>query len=317
MYFPFLRGKQFELKALKDFFEENPESESIIPIIEPVNRSNRALESALDSFRGGNHKYALVLNPCEGDFKHRNVRFTLPEENPELFAQDNSWIPSFLCNDKLSHMVEESLDGDEYNQAMLVFPWGINLDDETVIRLVNHRNVNYIVVCFPSIPSPRIKRTLFSTGKHIVSMEDCFITRKRNADYADSPDEPFSCAFFYYQSEGYFGFADYTALSSEVNEGGMLPYAMAIHLTYKKSEDEVYIHHFVSDTNFDQSNIRGKFHEAARKIEPFFEGREPITRSVHELIERADDPDGYPGLGYLKKMSVKSHLELVYFLINE
>jgi hypothetical protein len=317
MYFPFLRGKQFEMKALKDFFEENPESGQIIPIIEPVNKSNRALESALVSLRNGHHPYALILNPCEGDFKHRSVLFTLPEENPDLFVQDGSWIPGFICHESQLSSIERCLNSDAYNRAMLVFPSGINLDNEIVTSLVNHRNVSHIVVCFPSFPSPRVKRTLRATGKHIIYMEDCFITRKRNADYADYPDEPFSSVFSYYQEEGYYGFADYTALSSEVSDGGMLPYALAIHLTYKKSEDEIYIHHFVSDTNYDQTNIRGKFQEAAMKIAPFFEGRVPITQTVRELIERSDDSNGYPGLGYLKKLSVKNHLELVRVLINE
>ena len=317
MYFPFLRGKQFELKALKDFFEENPKSGLIVPIIEPVNKSNRALESALVSLRSGNHPYALIMNPCEGDFKHRNVRFTLPEENREMFVQDNSWIPAFLCNASSLNSVEVSLNSGAYNQAMLVFPTGIDLDDEVVTRLVNHENVSYVVVCFPTTPSPRVKRLLLSTRKHIVYMEDCFITRKRNADYALHEDEFFSSAFSYYRDEGYYGFADYTALSSEVNDGGMLPYALAIHLTYKKSEDEINIRHFVSVTNYDQTNIRGKFQEAAMKISPFFEGRKPITRTVRELIQRADDSNGYPGLGYLKKLSVKNHLELVGVLINE
>lgn len=79
----------------------------------------------------------------------------------------------------------------------------------------------------------------------------------------------------------------------------MLPYALAIHLTYRKAEDQIYVHHFVSDNNFDQSNIKGKFYEAASKIEPFFE-RRIHTASVDELISKANNPDGYPGLGYLK-----------------
>ena len=45
-------------------------------------------------------------------------------------------------------------------------------------------------------------------------------------------------------------------------------------------------------------------------IEPFFRDI-ARTSAVSELIDRADASDGYPGLGYLKKLSVKNHLELV------
>ena len=36
MYFPLLRGKQYELVALKEFAEANPGNQYLCPIIEPV-----------------------------------------------------------------------------------------------------------------------------------------------------------------------------------------------------------------------------------------------------------------------------------------
>ena len=36
MYFPYLRGKQFELIALREFATQHPNAEKIVPIIEPV-----------------------------------------------------------------------------------------------------------------------------------------------------------------------------------------------------------------------------------------------------------------------------------------
>ena len=114
------------------------------------------------------------------------------------------------------------------------------------------------------------------------------------------------------------GFADFTPMAKDFIEGGMLPYAIAIHLTYQKSDDQIFVHHFVSDNNFDQSNIRGKFHEAAVKIAPFFNNNGLYhTSAVDELIRRADSDDGYPGLGYIKKLSVKNHLELITHILPE
>ena len=45
-------------------------------------------------------------------------------------------------------------------------------------------------------------------------------------------------------------------MGKDFQDGGMLPYAIAIHLTYLKSSEEIYVHHFVSDSNYDQSNIK-------------------------------------------------------------
>ena len=37
MYFPYLRGRQFELIALRDLVDKGVLSDKIIPIIEPLN----------------------------------------------------------------------------------------------------------------------------------------------------------------------------------------------------------------------------------------------------------------------------------------
>jgi hypothetical protein len=36
-----------------------------------------------------------------------------------------------------------------------------------------------------------------------------------------------------------------------------------------------------------------------------------LTKAVSELIDKAEKDYGYPGLGYLKKLSIKNHLELI------
>ena len=101
----------------------------------------------------------------------------------------------------------------------------------------------------------------------------------------------------------------------------MLPYAVAIHMTYKRTADQIYIHHFVSDTNDTNQDTANKFTEAGRKAIAFYEGMSDITPSAQELVQRAKNADrklkgdetesAYPGLGYLKKLSIKNHIELL------
>lgn len=45
MYFPYLRGRQFELIALRELLENDRMSEKIIPIIEPINPSSTLLKT--------------------------------------------------------------------------------------------------------------------------------------------------------------------------------------------------------------------------------------------------------------------------------
>lgn len=72
MYYPYLRAKQFELKALREFSEEHSGS-NIVPILEPVKKQSVALERAVGDMMENKMQFALVLNPTDGDFKHDTV----------------------------------------------------------------------------------------------------------------------------------------------------------------------------------------------------------------------------------------------------
>jgi hypothetical protein len=97
-------------------------------------------------------------------------------------------------------------------------------------------------------------------------------------------------------------------------EGGSAPYAVAIHLTYQKDNKEIWIRHFTSINNFDRANIQGKFAEAAEKAVKFLDSRGIHNEATDELrgyfAERK-----YPGLGMVKKISIKNHLELINEII--
>lgn len=316
MYYPYLRAKQFELKALREFSEEHSGS-NIVPILEPVKKQSVALERAVEDMMRNKMRFALVLNPTDGDFKHDTVSFgAWLEESKQLLngSQGIDWIPAFICTRKLLDDILSLIEKYQLNNVMLVFKSCMDMEDPKVSCLVNDPRVEFVVNAFGAVGSRRLNTILKRTGKKIIRLDDCFKTRTRNADYALEDDELFSEEPFYYMNDGYDGFSDYTTLPSDYVEGGVMPYAVAIHLSYKKDDDRLNVHHFVSDSNESNTNVRGKFHEAACKIEPFFEGKEQ-TSSVKELISKAEDPDGYPGLGYLKKLSVKNHLELIASII--
>lgn len=316
MYCPYLRGKQYELLALRDFSQDNQNNEKIVPIIEPVKQQLNGLNTAITLMRTNGLKFAVVLNPKDGDFKHPNINNDILTGLTPLADDREHWIPAYVYKGYsqrlLNHAEVNGLDS-----LMVIFPDGVDVGDENVMEFVSNEKIAYVVI--GNLGNNRSARgRLLRLGKEIISLEDRFRPKAKNADYADSVDEQFSEDFAYYQDDRLSGFADYTPLAKDFIEGGMLPYAIAIHLTYQKSDDQLYVHHFVSDSNFDQSNIRGKFHEAAAKIAPFYDGGGYFkTPSVEELIEKASSEDGYPGLGYIKKLSIKNHLELINHILPE
>lgn len=194
---------------------------------------------------------------------------------------------------------------------MIIFTSSADVNDSKVKSFLANESIAYIVATGLNNNRPA-RAELLKLNKTVISLEDKFNDRTRNVDYATAEDEMFSDDFAFYQADRLAGFADYTLMAKNFTEGGMLPYAIAIHLTYQKSDNQIFVHHFVSDSNNDQSNIRGKFHEAAIKIEPFYnEGGYSHTIAVDELIEKASSDNGYPGLGYIKKQSLLNHLELM------
>ena len=316
MYYPYLRGKQFELLALREFSNEYKNNSKIVPIIEPVKKQVNGLNAAALSMIENGMKFAVILNPSDGDYRHTGIDNDILMSLTALTDDRDNWIPAYIYKHNGKTLLDHAKQNNLLN-LMIIFPSGADVNDEELMEFLSKDEVAFVVS--GNLSNNRSARgRLLRLGKALISLEDRFNERPRNADYANEVDEIFSEDFAYYKEDGLAGFADFTPMAKDFIEGGMLPYAIAIHLTYQKSDDQIFVHHFVSDNNFDQSNIRGKFHEAAVKIAPFFNNNGLYhTSAVDELIRRADSDDGYPGLGYIKKLSVKNHLELITHILPE
>ena len=66
MYFPYLRGRQFELIALRDLVDKGVLSDKIIPIIEPVKLSSTLIKT-IESY-GKKGKQLNVIKLRNGIF---------------------------------------------------------------------------------------------------------------------------------------------------------------------------------------------------------------------------------------------------------
>lgn len=309
MYFPYLRGKQFELLALRELADEINEGFHFIPIIEPVKMTLTGLTTAVKKMIEKEMKFALVLNPYEEDFAF--TESDLMEEIPELKQFRDAWIPAFVYKEEADvRRIKELIQKNSLNQTMVVFHQPIPIDNEKCMNLLHQSEIKYLVVSDGD--SRTTMRKLFDCfeGKKFIRLDNNFKELTRNSDYGMNTDESFTEQHLFYEKDGYFGFGDYTALRKNYTVGGMLPYAIAIHLTYQKEDGVVYIHHFVSDTNDDRSNIQGKFFEAALKVKAFYEHPYEKTQAVNTLIGFIEQ-DRYPGLGYLKMLSIKNSIQLM------
>ena len=96
-YFPYLRGKQNELLALKLLASTIAKSHAVVPIIEPVN-GNATTRSSLEKYVEEGMPFLFITNPKHGDYKGRAQ--DLYEDlfvNGSLAEYDN-YIPALHVN---------------------------------------------------------------------------------------------------------------------------------------------------------------------------------------------------------------------------
>lgn len=311
MYYPYLRGRQFELIALREYALQYGNVNNVIPIIEPVKNTFNSMKLAIPKLIEGKVKFALILNPQEGSFSDdsdatHHITTALRDE----LVDTSNWIPSFLLTNnylEVSTLITEY----GYQEVMLVCSDITDSSNAHFEELVLMPQVKFVV----SKENRTLLRKLKDKNKVIIRLDDNFNAQKRNKDYLSVPEEKFTEEHLYYKDDNYGGFSDYTVLVSDFIEGGGAPYAVSIHLTYEKANKEVWVRHFTSETNDDIANIQGKFAEAAAKAIQFLDENSIATIASNELRHYYQEGK-YPGLGMVKKISIKNHLELMNKIIN-
>lgn len=312
MYYPYLRAKQFELLAVREFVSQlEGDERKIFPIIEPVKKTFSSLNKAMKILVEKSCSFALILNPQVGEIVGQ--RSLIEDSISEDVKTSNFFYPTYIVHASASYSaIQNHIREKNYQNVVLILSNIGDIDNPDFINLYSDVNVQIIII---EQENRTLKRRLSSSGKSVVLLKNHFNTQKRNSDYLNQCDELFTDEHSFYQDDGYSGFSDYTTIGKDFLEGGRLPYAVAIHLTYKKNQEQVWVKHFVSDTNDDNSNIQGKFGEAARKAVGFLNEKNMHYQACEEL-RGYYNTETYPGLGMIKKISIKNHLELMNDILS-
>ncbi len=310
MYYPFLRARQFELIALRELAIEGATQEVIIPVLEPVKETHNNLILAHKVFQEKSQSAYLIVNPSIGELAGDSnfyIEF-LSELDGIMF------LPAFHYNNN-SDFINQSIENYRLKNCMIICQNDINPDDTEFRQLLAMDEVSSINVNDPN-RNRTLHRFIKSLNKNYIRLDDLFEKRARNSDYLDIQEHRFSEEHIYYIEDGFDGFSDYTVLPSEYIDGGSTPRAVVIHLTYLNGENQIWIRHFTSETNDSISNVQGKFAEAASKAVKYCRHRGLVNSAISEL-ESYFDNEHYPGLGTVKKLSIKNHLLVIsQFLKN-
>lgn len=296
MYFPYLRGRQYELLALKELVQKGLLNDRIIPVVEPV-KISPTLKSTLESYNKEKKTIALVLNPDVVDFD--------AEGTNHLFGfLTSNIIPAVLVNKKFKTTIDEIVKfGFSKEQVIVVF----TTEENTLLFNDCYKDGTPL---FCMGPDKRFFRKMDIEKK--VLFDDHFIKQSKNSDYLKKDDELFTEDHLNYYDDGYCGFGDYSIIGKEYDESGFAPRAVAIHVVYFDESNILRVHHFVSDSNYGIEDVAGKFYEAIQKLERFLPLQESqnSTHALSILLSYAKN-GYYPGLPSLKKLSIMHHIELL------
>ena len=304
MYYPFLRTRQFELIALRELAAEDATQGVIIPILEPVKETHNNLTLAHKVFLERGQRAYLIVNPSFGELPG-DSHFYLDYLNG---LERQIFIPAFHYKNN-ADFISRSIAQFGLSNCMIICKNDINAEDPKFRHLVEQTEIASINVNDPN-RNRDLHRYLNELNKNYIRLDDLFEKLPRNSDYLEIAEHRFSEEHKYYIIDRFNGFSDYTVLPGEYIDGGSTPRAVVIHLTYLNNQNQIWIRHFTSETNDSISNVQGKFAEAAAKAVSYCRQNE-LTNSAITELESYYDNEHYPGLGTVKKLSIKNHLLVI------
>ncbi|MBX3177906.1 MAG: sce7725 family protein [Candidatus Hydrogenedentes bacterium] len=304
MYRPYFRGKQFELIAIREragLFAEC----GFVPIIEPVKESIAGLTKTLDAIRDAEGRAILIVNPYHGDHSGGDAISTILRE---VYNKDDFVSAGVLLRSEMA--LNEALAVCKSHAAhdLTIIHAGFT-DPKGLAAHLSAENVAVSEHIFIDKFTGHLYRRHF-TGPTRILVGDGF-ERRRNADYPET--EEFSELHVTYSELKMDGFGDFLIVGDDYSETGGPAYAVAIHLTFidDEKDDVMYVYHFVSDTNDTPTDPAGKFAQALRKLVLKLDsGASKLydTTAIEEF-RALHDKGHFPGLGYVKKLSMIHHLE--------
>lgn len=304
-YYPYFRGKQYELICLRENSRLVADG-GFTPVIEPVKEAAAGLVRTLDSLKKEGARFLVMANPLVGHHAPALSADFVEEVRTAIDGYEQGrWI----------YQVQEAEDLAalrgwlEVSPNIAIFHHGTMAPKE-VADVVRNEDGPDRTHLFSDKCSPRYRGVFTSPNK--ILLVDGFNSTK-NADYPDV--EVFSELPVTYRDQGADGFGDYLIVGNKYSEGGGAAYAVAIHITYPDADDDgvIYVRHFKSDTNDTPTDPAGKFREALAKLVAYCaraDSKIPRTTAILEF-QRLFEHGHFPGLGYVKKLSMQHHLEIM------
>ena len=315
MYWPYLRGKQFELLAIRALSRCFSRSK-FVPIVEPVrevgnSNSVSALSRAVDELEETGAKLVLVVNPKHGKLvgKSKSISDFMFEKNNASLIE-----PGIILDNKTDMNMAMEHINERGDDDFTLIHYGFGQANELARELIGVQGSVQHVFMEPHCG--RIYRSHFNSDMSVL-MRDGF-NKSLSSDYPDS--QFFSDLHITYKQEGVTGFGDFLIVGDEFFDSGGAPYAVVLHLTYidPKQDNVLRIYHFVSESNDTRTDPGRKFLEALTKLISTIDNQDSNVFETDAIREFRDlySRRHYPGLGKIKEISIRHHVETISHFLS-
>ncbi|MFC8178705.1 sce7725 family protein [Rhodococcus sp. NPDC057297] len=318
MYFPYLRGKQFELLAIKELAERGDLAGDIQPVIEPVRPlDNGALDRTLAALNKEGVRTTLIINPLVGEYSSSDgvekiLKFLEDSETGVSIAATGVLVDATVDLKKIFALLSNRR-GPKLPIYLFHKSYNPQIPQLVATGLISQISANFAEnrelqrlydVDLLSLPE------IYEKWRDVpfIRWKDHFVKLPKNLDYISRPEQLFSADAIYQAEENWLGLCDYQTVGHDYSDGGRLPWAVAIHLTYQKSAaGPIFISHFCSDSNDDASDTAGKFGEALAKLVRFAKSQNLDNPAIAAFKAHLENRS-FPGLGSVKKISIQNHV---------
>lgn len=307
MYFPYLRGKQYEVLAVResDFLSNG----RIVPVFEPTtDTSLQKTHNLYQRLARKNIRFSVIVNSGNG-------KPPPPMSDTISMVKDiESVLPGFVipafeirAGQRISRAANFS---SEFASQQCIFvhqnhTFALSQLEEALVSLCKPAVHIFLDGGVPDVVINGIN------AARKVLLRDGFQRRVPNASYPQQ--SYFDDLVFRYESRGYDGFADFSIIGDYYSSGGGPAKHVAIHLTELVDNTAIVTNHFVSGTSPQRGDVPAKYFDALAALvsktgwplKPNFD-----TQGVREY-HQSNSGRHFPGLGKLNQWSIMHHMEII------
>ena len=305
MYFPYLRGKQYEVLAVRDsgFLSSN----RIIPVFEPTTLAGPTPFNRFLRIANNGVKFSVIVNSVSG--KPPPALANTIQVLRELESRvPGAVLPAFQI--RPGQPVSDVGDfARTFASQQCVLVHRNHTHSETALSgALNPLSRPPVQILLEGGTPLQVVKALPAVG--MVLLRDGFSRCTRNADYPIRSN--FDDLLYTYRSLGFDGFSDFSIVGDTYSPGGGAAIHVAIHLT-ELYTTTIVANHFVSKTPPQRGNDQAKYFSALSLLMSYT-GSPPSadldTEGVREY-HQSNSLRHYPGLGKLKQWSIMHHMEII------